>query len=179
MIVEDASDFDHWPDWFVVHLTGRYHNRARYSLDGAGFAVFDPMRRERIRKEKKFIWVKRTMFPQYLFVSIDLSQSTALMFVEEVYGVRSVLRNDRGNPSPIDVELLKDIHKASVDGVFDRIKNRTSLKANEKVRWIDGPFAGIIAELATIHDELSGLVIMKVLGKTHHIRAELDQLESI
>ena len=60
-------------DWYVVNTQPRAESRAKHHLELQGFGVFCPRYRKTVRHARKTKSAFAPLFPNYLFVCLDLS----------------------------------------------------------------------------------------------------------
>jgi transcriptional antiterminator RfaH len=141
---DDAADLDcHNRNWCAVYTKARSENLAEVSLRQRGIVTFYPKLAlpESAKRNRQLV----PLFPNYLFVSLDLS-SNEPGFVTWCPGVKRLLNFD-GVPATIDnsaVSFLMD--QATPDATINACSN---LRPGQEVTIERGPLQGLIGIIET------------------------------
>lgn len=135
------------PGWYVVQALPLKERFVRDRIADLGRESFLPLvseRRPGARRSRL-----NPLFPGYLFANLDPREGD-LASVRWLVGVRRVL-GDRDRPRPIDDAVVATLRaRTDRDG---RVRFGTQLRRGDKVRILDGPFAGFVGVLERVaHD---------------------------
>ena len=126
--------------WYAVHVKSRHEFQVYERLTGAGVDVFLPSM-ERLSKWKdRSKLIQFPLFPGYLFVNIDTSQSTR-MTVLKTSGVVRFLGVIPGEPESVPEDQILALKKV--------LETKTTLDPypylheGQRVRIKRGPLAGV------------------------------------
>lgn len=135
------------PGWYVVQANPLKERFVRDRIADLGREVFLPLVSERRPGSRRSRL--NPLFPGYLFANLDPREGD-LASVRWLVGVRRVL-GDRDRPRPLEGDVVEAI-RARTDR-SGRVRFGTQLRRGDKVRILDGPFAGFIGVLERVaHD---------------------------
>src|SRR5438876_2257111 len=158
--------------WYVVHTQPRAESRATYHLEIQGYRVFCPRYRKTVRHARKTKIVLAPLFPNYLFVPLDISRD----HWRRVNGTRGVVRLlMRGEtPQPVPTGIIDGLRaKMRADGTMDWT---SALKIGGAVRIVDGPFAEFLATLEYLDAAGRVRVLLDLLGRMVSVALRCDEL---
>ena len=148
--------------FFAVRTLAYREGGAASQLRAQGFRPFLPLISKSVRHARKFRLVRAPLFPNYLFVTLDL-QRDRWRSVNGTFGVaRLVMAGELPAPVPRGiVESLFELSDSSGLVQFDK-----GLKPGQKVRILSGPFADLIGELARIDAAGRVQILLSAMGAT-------------
>lgn len=149
--------------WFVVNTQPHCERRAQAHLDNQAFGTFLPRRVKTVRHARRLVTGVAALFPQYLFVSLDLRRHQ-WRAINGTIGVKGLLmQGERPNLVPHGiVEQL--IAATDAEGIFHH--GSRGLKVGGSVRLMAGPFAEQLAVLQSLDDQGRVRVLLNLLGRT-------------
>jgi len=158
--------------WYVASTKPRSEQIAHFHLLGRGIEAYYPKLFLPIanRSGRQLI----PLFPNYLFVRIDMSSSEYSQ-VEWCQGVKRLVRFG-GVPPPVEDSVI-DFLRAQADarGV---IVARTNLKPGDEVRIAKGPFKGLAGIMQEPPDARSRVkVLMAILSREVQVEVPIDYVE--
>ena len=136
------------------------------------FHVYLP--RIRIRRRRRGQWIDaiEVLFPRYLFIRIDpLLQN--LTPVRSTRGVVGLVRFG-GQPAVVPDEVMDELLQCEDSASGLHQENRTPISKGDRIRLVDGPFAGMEAVFAEQDGEKRVIVLLELLGKTNQVRVSRD-----
>ncbi|RUO37312.1 transcription/translation regulatory transformer protein RfaH [Aliidiomarina shirensis] len=164
--------------WYLLHCKAQEVTRAEWHLANQGFDTFCPRWKIQKRLRGKKQAVLEPLFPNYLFIHIDLAHDnyTAL---RSTRGVSGFVRFG-GYPAKVPasvVALLKERTQCYEDA--QGVSNCESLyKTGTKVEITTGPFSGLQAVYDIADSETRCFVLIDMLGKQQRISVdEMDILK--
>ncbi|WP_194756856.1 transcription/translation regulatory transformer protein RfaH [Aliidiomarina indica] len=158
--------------WYLLHCKARETERAEWHLANQGFSTFCPRTKitKRLRGKRKT--VIEPLFPNYLFIQLDIGQEnyTAL---RSTRGVNGFVRFG-GYPSVVPDNVVESLRERSVTETSDgAVGESPSLyKAGTVVEIVQGPFAGLKAVYEMPDGEERCFVLLDMLGKQQRINIE-------
>ena len=146
--------------WFLVQSLPKSERRAEWHLRAQGFRTFLPQFQKTIRHARKIRSVRAPLFPNYLFVSIDLGRDRWLS-VRSTVGVSRLHAHRDGTPIAVPhgiVETLID----RCDGGLVRLDD--GLFEGQQVRILSGPFADLVGNLKILNEAGRVQVLLQMMG---------------
>lgn len=148
--------------WYVVNTQPRAEGRAKHHLEMQGYRVFCPRCRKTIRHARKTKSGFSPLFPNYLFVHLDLSRDQW----RSVNGTRGVVRllMQDGAPQAVPNGVVDNLQaKTRADGTFDWT---STFEIGGTVRIADGPFAELLGTLEYLDAAGRVRVLLELLGRS-------------
>ena len=162
--------------WFAVFSKPRREEEAAEQLTQQGFTVFLPRVRARRRLRGQWRDVVEPMFPRYLF----LRATPGLDDLRPIRSTRGVVGLVRfgGEPRPAPDALIVELQRlcATADGALSLPE---PLVPGDRVRVVEGPFAGYEAELLSQDGENRARVLLTLLGQSHAVQMPMDILTPV
>lgn len=154
------SALDAGERYFAVQTLPGRELGAAAQLGAQGFRPFLPLLLKSVRHARKFRTVRAPLFPNYLFVALDL-QRHRWRSVNGTFGVaRLLMMGELPTPVPAGVvEPLVALSDASGLIHFDK-----GLKPGQKVKILSGPFAEMIGVLERIDGAGRVKLLLDVMG---------------
>lgn len=162
--------------WYVAETDQGQERQAELHLREKGFEPYLPMRRtgaqaKRIRAVP--------YFPSYLFVRLMVG-ADGWNGVFATVGLRAILGNDL--PLPVSDALVTAIQAHELDGFVPVAKRRPiapPFERGEKVRIVDGPFAGYNALFEEPIDARRVAILLSMLGRDSRATVDHAHLRSV
>lgn len=158
------GEFSDKADWYVVHTKSRQESRALDNLCSQGFRCFLPtLRVERLRNRQR-VMVSEALFPRYLFVHLEAGRSNW-----------SAIRSTRGVARLVEFGgVAARVSPMLIDALAGQPERQESLfDVGDQMTVINGPFAGIGAELLRLYETPDGearvMVLMDILARPQQI----------
>ncbi len=148
--------------WYVVHTQPRAESRAVYHLEMQSFRVLCPRFRKTVRHARKAKRVLAPLFPNYLFVHLDLSRDQW----RSINGTRGVLYllMQGGRPQPVPNGIVDSLQaRMRTDGTVDWTH---TFEVGRTVRIADGPFAEFLGTLEYLDTAGRVRVLLDLLGRS-------------
>lgn len=147
--------------WYVVQTQAHAEERARLNLERQGYAAWLPLYRKARRHAGRSETVLRPLFPRYLFVSLDREREP-WRAVLSTFGVSRFVGGAEG-PEPVPEAVIEGLRaRAGPDGLFAL---RARLKAGDRVRIAQGPFAELEGVFQAASDAERVLILLRLLGR--------------
>jgi transcription elongation factor/antiterminator RfaH len=156
--------------WYAVQTQPHTESQATYHLESQGYRVFCPRYRKIVRHARKTKSILAPLFPNYLFVRLDISRD----HWRSVNGTRGVVRLlMRGEtPQPVPNRIVDGLQaQMRADGTIDWMP---ALKIGGDVRIVDGPFAEFLGKLEYFDAAGRVRVLLDLLGRTVSVALRSD-----
>jgi len=148
--------------WYVAQTRANGESVARENLERQGFGVYLPRFRKARRHARRTEVMLRPLFPQYLFVALDLTVDR-WRAVMSTNGVRSLV-SVGGSPAPLPDHVMDAIRdREDDDGLV--VLPPTTIKAGTSVSVLDGLFSGCVGTLGEVTDQRRVAVLVSMLGR--------------
>jgi transcriptional antiterminator RfaH len=147
--------------WYVVHTQPHAENRAISNLERQSYRIFCPRTRKTVRHARKATTTLAPLFPNYLFVQLDVSYD----HWRSVNGTRGVIRliTQGETPEPVPVGIVESLQtRRGADGAMNWAP---SLKIGQSVRISNGPFADFVGTLEHLDATGRVRVLLDMLGR--------------
>lgn len=180
-VVEDPKDANPNARWYVVHTYSGHENRVatnlrqRIETEALEHKIVDILvptqDKIEIRGGKKE-QVKEKLFPGYMYVKMELDNSTWIA-VRTTQGVIGFVGAGT-KPMPISDSEVKSIMQFMNQGASPTFKE--VFNVDDPVKIIDGPFADFIGKIETVDKEKGKVrVLVSIFGRETPV--ELDFLQ--
>jgi transcription elongation factor/antiterminator RfaH len=149
-------------DWYVVNTQPRAEGRAKHHLEFQGFCVFCPRYRRTVRHARKTKSAFAPLFPNYLFVRLNLLRDQW----RSINGTRGVVRllMQDGMPQAVRHGVVDNLQaRTRADGTFDWT---STFEIGGTVRIADGPFAELLGTLEHLDAAGRVRVLLDLLGRS-------------
>lgn len=148
--------------WYVVHTQPHAESRAIVHLERQGYRVLCPRYRKTVRHARKARCILAPLFPNYLFLRLDVSRDQW----HSVNGTRGVVRlfMQGETPQPVPYGIVEALQaRMSADGAMDW---EPTFKIGQAVRIADGPFADFVGTLEHLDAAGRVRVLVDLLGRS-------------
>ena len=146
--------------WFLVQSLPKSERRAEWHLRAQGFRTFLPQFQKTIRHARKIRSVRAPLFPNYLFVSIDLGRDRWLS-VRSTVGVSRLHAHRDGTPIAVPHGIVETLI-SQCDGGLVRLDD--GLFDGQQVRILSGPFADLVGKLKILNEAGRVQVLLQMMG---------------
>ncbi|MGA7675019.1 MAG: transcriptional activator RfaH [Rhizomicrobium sp.] len=161
--------------WYVVYTQPNAESRAMFHLERQGYRIFCARIRKIVRHARRTTSVLSPLFPNYLFLNLDVSLEQWRSVNSTTGVVRLVMQGEA--PLPIlrgIVEALQS-HMGD-DGAMDWTP---ALKIGQPVRISGGPFADLIGTLEQLDAAGRVRVLLDLLGRTVSVALRYEALSPV
>lgn len=167
-------------NWFVIHVNSGHEQKVKQTLEqrveASGMQdlvpqVLVPTQEKIVVESGKKKNVKERLFPGYVLVQMDLSDTTWHL-VRSTTGVTGFV-GAGGKPTSIAEQEVESIMKFSQ---MEAPKFEVKFHVGDGVRIIDGPFVDFLGKVDTLDEEKGKVrVLVSIFGRETPI--ELDYLQ--
>ncbi|MDR2507662.1 MAG: transcription/translation regulatory transformer protein RfaH [Candidatus Accumulibacter sp.] len=162
--------------WYLVHTKPRQEHVALINLERQGYACYLPLVPEEKLRRRKLSIVNEPLFPRYLFIHLDHGENA-----KDWGPIRSTRGVSRlvafGNePACIDENLIGLLRARER---FAQGAPAPLFSPDERLRLVDGAFAGIDAVYQMTDAEGRAMVLIELLSKSVQMTVPLTCLRKI
>ncbi len=171
--------------WYVIHVYSGFEKQVSESIreqvakkgwEDRIEEVLIPMENVVDVRKGAQVQVKRTFFPGYVLVKMEMDDETWHM-INNTPKVSRFLGGKK--PSPITEKEAQQILQQMEEGVASP-KSTISFEVGEQVRVSDGPFASFVGTIEEVDAEKSRLkVLVSIFGRATPVELEFTQVEKI
>ena len=160
-------------EWFILQFKSNSHHQATKNLSRQGFEIFLPLHDTTSRTVSRFVTTTRPLFPGYMFIKFDRTESKWHK-INNTYGVsRLVTFNSILKPIPT-VFVNNLMKRYDFSGKLLPIKK---LKKGDQVKVLKGPFSNFIATVETYETDQRIWILMDLMGRKTKIQTPSDTLQ--
>ena len=171
--------------WYVVNTYSGHENKVKEKLEMRAESMYmkDYIYRvivpeEKVIEEKDGVKKEKIkkLFPGYILVEMVMSDE-AWFVVRNTPGVTGFIGSSGkgAKPTPLQPYEVDNLLK-SMD--IERIDIKNDLKVGDKIKIVDGPFAGMFGKIDTIDEENKVVnAIVDLFGQETTIECELNQIK--
>lgn len=166
-----AAEFGH-ARWFVASTHPGKECLAQRNLEQQGFVTFMPRFRKPWRKASRVSVRLAPLFPGYIFISFDPSQSP-WRAINGTFGIRRLLGSVL-QPQAVPTSFMTQLKARCSDDILDNHVDQ--FHTGRQVRIISGPFADRLAVIERLenHDRIG--LLLEVMGMTARISVASNEL---
>ncbi len=159
--------------WYLLYCKRAEQERAKAHLENQGVYCYYPkIEIERIRRGKKQRQLE-PLFPGYVFASFDYQQGPSFTTVRSTRGVADFVRC---GAKPIEVPQTL-IHSLLELEARDQNKCHSELpKSGDKIRILDGQFAGIEAIYQEPDGEARSIMLITLINQPVKVSVDNQNL---
>ncbi len=163
--------------WYAVLCKPRKEIVAEENLERQGFRIYLP--RIQVPKRRRGQWqdVVEPLFPRYLFVNVDADQISVAP-IRSTLGVTGLVRfADR--PARVPCEVIQALmNAADLDTGLHKF-GRPLFQPGDRVRFMEGPFAGLEGIFSLEKGEERAIVLLELLGNQNRVPVPRSWLEPV
>jgi transcriptional antiterminator RfaH len=161
--------------WYVAQTHPRSENKAARHLERQGFEVYLPQYLKRRCHARKVDVVPAPLFPQYVFVAIELS-TQRWRAVSSTVGVTRLICHGQF-PVQVPCDVIADLRRRqNAEGFVEQ--RRVSFRPGEKVHVRDGAFSGFLGVFESMNDSERVAVLLDLLGRKVRAVMSADVIEA-
>lgn len=157
--------------WVVAQIKPNSYDLAIRNLERQGFETFLPKTKTTIKKENKFINKEVLLFPGYAFVGIDI-ENFGWVKINSTLGVSKLLSFNK-KPAEISYDLIVALRNRYENNVNSIINEK--LKEGDIIKFNNGPFADLVANIENVNAKKRIYVLLKVMGGYRKLEINLKE----
>ena len=148
--------------WYLIHTKPRQELRALENLERQGYECYLPLLPTEKIQQKLVAIVDEPLFPRYLFIRLDSSQSgKSWAPIRSTLGVSKLVTFGM-EPAKVDHALIEFLRESEAK-ILEQPQRLFDV--GDRVLVTDGPFAGIEAIYQMSNGEGRVMVLIELLSK--------------
>ena len=159
--------------WVAVQLKPNMLNKALKNLKQQSFEYLAPMRNETIRSGNIFKKIKKLLFPGYIFVKVDLETSDVTK-INSTFGISRIVCFGSKKVGIIPDSFITDL---KIIYKNTQIFKDRKLIPGDVVKWINGPFSGMLAKILKLDENGRLKILFQVLDDYRIISSDIKKIE--
>jgi transcriptional antiterminator RfaH len=160
-------------EWYVVQFKSNAYRQAIKNLNRQKFETFLPLQDITQRSMSSFKNKSRPLFPSYMFVSFDQSNSNWNK-INNTYGVSRIISFNK-NLKAVPISLMNElIQRCDSAG---KLLPHDKFRKGDKVKVLSGPFAKFFAVVDTLEPDNRIRVFMELMGRETKIEVSYNELQ--
>lgn len=152
--------------WYVVSTQPAAEAKAVSHLERQGYRSYLPRWRKRRSHARRVEWIAAPLFPRYLFVRFDVTQ-TRWRAINSTVGVSHLICN-AGLPRPVPEGIVEAI--AARESENGLIEIAPGFRKGEPVIVGEGPFLDQIGLFERVDDAERVVILLSLLGRDVKIK---------
>lgn len=158
--------------WYVAYTHARAEATALGHLQRQGFTAYLPRFLKHRRHARKVERVPAPMFPRYLFVEMNVSNSRWRSVLSTVGVSHLVCQGDAPTPLPSDV--VEEMRGREDDNGFVVMNRPELLRRGDRVRIEAGAFCDHVGLFDCTTDDKRLVILLNLLGRQVKARVPAD-----
>lgn len=162
--------------WYVAQTQLQSEAKASANLAQQGFEVYLPRYLRTVRHARRVNVVRAPLFPNYLFVRLDL-ETQRWRAINSTVGVKRLVGHD-GTPARISSSVVDDLKEhETADGFSSMVSPVVRFKAGDAVRILRGAFDSCrgIFQGRTDHERVE--ILLDMLGRKVRVVTDAQLIE--
>ena len=160
-------------EWFILQFKPNSHHHAAKNLGRQGFETFLPLNDATARKASRFINYAQPLFPGYMFITFDRTESKWHK-INNTYGVSRLVTFNSTLKSIPDIFVNNLMERYDSSGKLLPIKK---IKKGGQAKVLKGPFASFVATIEKYEDDQRVWVLLDLMGRKTKIQIATDCLQ--
>lgn len=156
-------------NWYVVQCKPNQDERAELHLKNQDYEIYRPLARVRKRCRNQRSQMRtaiESLFPRYMFIHLDDCVETWAPICS-TRGVAQLVRF-AGEPATVPDDIIDDLRQhTDQENCVDM--TITHYKPNQRVRVVDGPFAGYEALFSSKKGEDRVIVLLNIMRQAQRL----------
>lgn len=162
--------------WFVTQLKPQGLRLAERNLQQQGFISFCPKRIESGKSRGQTVDRTVPLFPGYLFVQFDPTQS-GWTAINSTRGITRLILPDIRKPSPLPPPFMEELMARCDER--GTIVTAPELAIGDTIRVLSGPFAKTVGRIEHMTDDERVHILMDLMGQTTRVSVSTGRVERL
>jgi transcriptional antiterminator RfaH len=162
--------------WYVAQTRPHAENKASVHLRRQGFDVYLPRYLKQRRHARRVDTVAVPLFPNYLFVAVDMSTQRWLSIQSTIGVVRLVRDGER--PAPVPPEIIETLKGHEDESGFIRLVRPPRFTPGDQVRVIAGAFSDCLGLYEGMSGEARVAILLELLGRKVRVVLGSDVIDA-
>jgi transcriptional antiterminator RfaH len=160
-------------EWFILQFKANLHHQAKNNLNQQGFETFLPLHDITSRKASRFNNTTQPLFPGYMFISFDKT-NTKWRKINNTYGVVRLITFN-SIPKSIPTMFVDNLMKRY--DLSGKLLPVQKLNKGEKIKILTGPFASFIATIEDYETDQRVYVLLDLMGRKIKTQTQANALQ--
>ena len=166
------------PAWYVAQTQAQVEAKAAANLMQQGFEIYLPRYSRTARHARRVNVVRAPLFPNYIFVRIDV-ETQRWRAVNSTVGVKRLIGHE-GVPARIATDVIQSLKEhEQTDGFLSIVSPAMRFKAGDPVRILRGAFDSCrgIFQARTDNERIE--ILLEMLGRKVRVVTDAQLIEPI
>ena len=167
---------DFGSQWYVAQTRPHAETKASQHLRRQGFEIYLPRYLKRRRHARRVDEVAAPLFPNYVFVAINIATQRWLS-IDSTIGVTKLVRND-DLPAPVPQLIIDALKRREDARGYVQLIRRPRFLPGDKVRVVGGAFCDCygLYEGMTATERVT--ILLELLGRKVRTIVDTDMIEA-
>lgn len=162
--------------WYVAQTQIQSEAKAGANLVQQGFEVYLPRYPRTVRHARQINIVKAPLFPNYIFVRIDL-ETQRWRAINSTIGVKRLVGNE-GIPARIATDIVEGLKEhEQADGFLSIVSPAMRFKAGDAIRILRGAFDSCRGIFQARTDNERVEILLEMLGRKVRVMTDAQLIE--
>jgi transcriptional antiterminator RfaH len=159
--------------WYVFATQTGKENLAVEQLKAQSFDVYIPMHLKAVSHARKRVTKPMPLFPGYGFVGFDQKRDSW----RSINGTRGIkyLITQSERPVPIPEKIISSLKV--LEDESGMVSFESQLKQNDRVRFVAGPFFGLIGRLSKVGRKGRVEILMNILNGDIQVKTHIHNIQ--
>ena len=160
-------------EWFILQFKSNSHFLAAKNLNQQGFETYLPLQNTTSRKASRFVSTTQPLFPGYMFIKFDRSESKWHR-INNTHGVSRLITFNSSLKSIPTTFINNLMMRYDLSGKLPHIE---IYKKGDQVKVTKGPFANFSANIEKYDSNQRIWILMDLMGRKTFIQTPSDTLQ--
>jgi len=162
--------------WYVAQTHLHAEARAEAHLRRQGYPVYVPRYLRRRRHARRVDTVAAPLFPQYVFVEVNIA-AQRWRSIQSTIGVSRLVCNGE-YPAALDGRIIQGLRNREDARGFVQVERRMTFKPGDPVLVREGAFASCLGLFEGVTDAERVTILLDLLGRKVRVALDLDFIEA-
>jgi transcriptional antiterminator RfaH len=163
--------------WYVVNSQPAAEPKATWHLRNQGYEVYLPRYLKKTRHARRTMILPKPLFPNYLFVSMDLTVTRWRANRSTIGVVGLVCAGER--PAPVPVGVVEQIRMFEDESGMILPPKPECFTKGQKVEIADGAFDGLVGLVDGMSDRERVILLLNLLGREVRIQLPVEMVRAV
>jgi transcription elongation factor/antiterminator RfaH len=168
-----ASESSRYINWYVFVAQTHKEMLAVQQLRAQSFDVLLPMHMKTVSHARKRVTKPVPLFPGYGFVGLDL-QRDSWRSINGTRGVKYII-SQRERPIQVPEEVISSLKYLEDESGL--VSFETCFKPDDRVRFVAGPFYGLIGKLSKVDHKGRVEILLDILSSQVQVKTHARNLQ--
>lgn len=162
--------------WYVAQTQVQSEAKACANLVQQGFEVYLPRYLRTVRHARRVNVVRAPLFPNYIFIRIDM-ETQRWRAINSTVGIKRLVGHE-GTPARIAANVVEELKKhEQADGFLSVVSPAVRFKAGDAVRILRGAFDSCRGIFQARTDNERVEILLEMLGRKVRVVTDVQLIE--